>query len=128
MMTDQKAFATAISCIDGRVLVQVTEYLKRKLGVAFVDVITDAGPDGILAQMTDYETIKAIKKRVNISVQRHGSRHIAVIGHHECSGNPVDAGTHHSHIRSAVQSIRIWYPDVDVFGLWINESWGVEEI
>jgi carbonic anhydrase len=128
MMTDQRIFATAINCIDGRAQMQVTEYLKRKLGVAYVDMITDAGADGILAQMTDYETTKAIKKRVNISVQQHGSRHIAVIGHHDCAGNPVDAETHHSHVRSAVQSIRIWYPDVAVFGLWINESWDVEEI
>jgi carbonic anhydrase len=127
-MAEQKTFATAINCIDGRAQVQVTEYLRKKLGVAFVDMITDTGPDGILAQMTDYETIKAIRKRVNVSVRQHGSRHVAVIGHHDCRGNPVDAETHHSHIRSAVQSIRIWYPDIDVFGLWINESWGVEEI
>jgi carbonic anhydrase len=128
MMADQDLVATAINCIDGRVQEPVTEYLKRKLGVIFIDMITDAGPDGILAQMTDYETIKAIKKRVTISVQRHGSKHIAVIGHHGCAGNPVDAYTHHSHIRSAVQSIRIWFPDIDVFGLWVNDSWGVEEI
>jgi carbonic anhydrase len=127
-MTDQRIFATAINCIDGRAQMQVAEYLKRKLGVAFVDMITDAGPAGILAQMTDYDTIKAIKKRVNISVQQHGSRHIVVIGHHDCAGNPVDDETHHSHIRSAVQSITIWYPDAAVFGLWINENWGVEEI
>jgi hypothetical protein len=98
------------------------------IGVAFVDMITDPGPDGILTQMTDYEAIKAIKKRVNISVQQHGSRHIAVIGHYNCAGNPVDAKTHHSHILSAVQSVRIWYPDAAVFGLWVNERWEVEEL
>jgi carbonic anhydrase len=128
MMGGQGLFATAINCIDGRVQEQVTEYLKKRLGVAFVDMITDPGPDGILAQMTDYETIRAIRKRVDISVHRHGSKHIAVIGHHDCIGNPVDVGTHHSHIRSAVQGVRIWYPDAAVFGLWINESWAIEEL
>jgi carbonic anhydrase len=127
-MIEQHLVATAINCIDGRVQQQVTEYLKRKLGVFFVDMITDAGPDAILAQMTDYETIRAIKKRVNISIQQHGSQHIAVIGHYDCTGNPVDARTHHSHIQSAIQSIRAWYPGTAVFGLWINESWGVEEL
>ncbi len=125
---DQRFVATAVICMDGRVQEPVAEYLKKKLGVAFVDMITDAGPDGILAQMTDYETIKAIKKRVDISIQRHGSKHIAVVGHHDCAGNPVDVATHHSHIRSGVQSIRIWYPDTAVFGLWVNERWGVEEV
>jgi carbonic anhydrase len=128
MMVGQYLVATAINCIDGRVQQPVAEYLKRKLGVAFVDMITDPGPDGILAQMTDYEAIKAIRKGVNISVQQHGSQHIAVIGHHDCTGNSVDTETHHSHIRSAVQSVRIWYPRAVVLGLWVNEGWEVEEV
>ena len=128
MMAEQQLIATAINCIDGRVQLQVMEYLKEKLGVDFVDMITDLGPDGILAHLTDYEAIQAIKKRADISIQRHGSRHIAVIGHHDCTGNPVDAETHHSHIRSAVQNLRIWYRDAIVFGLWVNERWEVEEI
>jgi len=127
-MTQRPSFATAINCIDGRVQQPVTEYLKWRLGVAYIDLITQPGPDVVLAQMIDYEAIRSIKKRVGVSIQQHGSQHIAVIGHHDCRGNPVDAGTHHSHIQSAIQSVRIWYRDVEVFGLWINESWEVEEL
>ncbi len=125
-MTQRPSFATAINCIDGRVQQPVTEYLKWRLGVAYIDLITQPGPDVVLAQMIDYEAIRSIKKRVGVSIQQHGSQHIAVIGHHDCRGNPVDAGTHHSHIQSAIQSVRIWYRDVEVFGLRINESWDVE--
>jgi carbonic anhydrase len=127
-MTDNAQFATAINCMDGRVQEPAVKYLKNKLGVAFVDMITEAGPDGILANMVSYETINSVKKRIDISVQKHGSKHIAVIAHHDCAGNPVDADTHRSHVRSAVQNVRAWYPDSDVFGLWINENWEVEEL
>jgi carbonic anhydrase len=127
-MTDNAHFATAINCMDGRVQEPVVNYLKKRLGVTFVDMITEAGPDGILAQMVSYETINSIKRRIDISVQKHGSKHIAVIAHHDCAGNPVDADTHRSHVRSAVQNVRAWYPTADVFALWINEDWEVEEL
>jgi carbonic anhydrase len=125
---DKDLFATAINCMDGRVQEPVTAYLKSKLQTAYVDMVTEAGPDGILAQMTNYEAINAIKRRVDISVQRHGSRHIAVIGHHDCAGNPVSADTHRSHIQSAIQTLRLWYPDITIVGLWVDENWIVEEL
>ena len=127
-MTDNALFATAINCMDGRVQEPVGNFIKEKLGIAFVDMITEPGPDGILAKIDSYETINSIKKRIDISVQKHGSKHIAVVAHHDCAGNPVDADTHRSHARSAVQNVRVWYPNADVFGLWINENWEVEEL
>jgi carbonic anhydrase len=128
-VTDDKIlFATAISCIDGRVQDPTSAYLKRKYGITYLDRITEAGPAGILAQMTNYESINSIRRLVDISVHRHGSRHIAVIGHHDCAGNPVNADTHRSHIQSAVQTLRVWYPDITVIGLWINGNWTVEEL
>ena len=127
-MTDDALFATAINCMDGRVQEPVTNFLKKRLGATYIDMITEAGPDGILARMASYETINSIKKRIDISIQKHGSKHIAVIAHHDCAGNPVDANTHRSHVRSAVQNVRVWYPNADVFGLWINENWEVEEL
>ncbi len=127
-MADNALFATAINCMDGRVQEPVGNFIKEKLGVAFVDMITEPGPDGILAKIDSYETINSIKKRIDISVQKHGSKHIAVVAHHDCAGNPVDEDTHRSHVRSALQNIRAWYPAVDVFGLWVNENWEVEEL
>jgi len=127
-MTDDALFATAVNCMDGRVQEPVTNFLKKRLGATYIDMITEAGPDGILAQMASYETVNSIKKRIDISIQKHGSKHIALIAHHDCAGNPVDADTHRSHVRSAVQNVRAWYPNADVFGLWINENWEVEEL
>jgi len=128
MMPEKPLFAAAINCMDGRVQQPVADYLKKRLGVDYVDMITEPGPDGILAHMIDYEALRSIRKRLDLSVQHHGSQHIAVIGHHDCRRNPVNAATHQSHIRSAVQCVRIWYRDLDIFGLWVNENWEVEEL
>ena len=45
-----KTFATAINCMDGRVQEQVTLLIKESTGVDYVDMITVAGPDKVLAQ------------------------------------------------------------------------------
>jgi len=37
------SFCTAINCMDGRTQLPVNEFMRRKLGVAYVDTITEAG-------------------------------------------------------------------------------------
>ena len=57
----EKTFATAINCMDGRVQLPVTAFLKKKYGVDYVDVITEPGPNGILAANKDQSIIYSIK-------------------------------------------------------------------
>ena len=47
---NKKMFATTINCIDGRVQVPVIEYIKLTYGFDYVDMITSAGPNLILAE------------------------------------------------------------------------------
>jgi len=72
------------------------------------------------------------KKRIQISVEKHASKVIAVVGHHDCAGNPVDRETHLRHIREALSWIRAFAKEknyeVEVVGLYVNEKWEVEEI
>ena len=121
-------FATAINCMDGRVQVPVTEFLKKKYGVDYVDMITEPGPNGILAANQDKVAIESIKRRIAISVGRHGSKHIAVAGHHDCAGNPVDQETHLAHIRSAIKTVKSWGGQAEVIGLWVDDKWKVSEL
>ena len=122
------AFATAINCMDGRVQVPVMEFLKKKYGVDYVDMITEPGQDGILATNKDQTIIDSIKKRVGISTEKHGSRYIAVVGHHDCAGNPVDKNTHMEHIRSAIKTVKSWGIKAEVIGLWVDAEWKVSEV
>lgn len=119
-------FATAVNCMDGRVQIPVIEYIKKKHGVDFVDSVTEAGPDGILEHRS--ARVTAIKKRVEISVKKHGSHIVAVVGHHDCAGNPVDKETHIREIKDDVKTMSKWFPDVKVIGLWVGGDWKVREV
>jgi len=82
-------FATAINCTDGRTQLPVIAYLKEKCKVDYVDMVTEAGPVRILVDSADRALVDSIKHRVEISVEKHYSRYIAVAGHFDCAGNPV---------------------------------------
>ncbi len=122
------SFCTAINCMDGRVQLPVIEYLKKQCGAKYGDMITEAGPNKILAERTNQASIDSILARVDISVNKHGSRLIAVIGHHDCAGNPTDEAIQRGHTATAVEFIADKYPQCEVIGLWIDENWQVSTI
>jgi hypothetical protein len=121
-------FFTAINCMDGRVQLPVIEYLKKRFCVEYVDTITEPGPNLILAEQKDIETIKSIKKRLEISVEKHHSMGIAVVGHHDCAGNPAPKSTQLEQLKLAVQLLRRQHKNIDIIGLWVDENWNVEPI
>jgi carbonic anhydrase len=121
-------FATAINCMDGRAQLPVIEYLKKKLGVDYVDMITEAGPIKALSENADMGLLDSIKKRILVSTGKHHSRHIAVVGHHDCAGNPVPAVEQRRQIERSIVVVRSWKLDAEVFGLWIGDNWQVEAV
>ncbi len=123
-----KKFATAINCIDGRTQIPVIEWLKKEYKVDYVDMITEPGPDKILSEDKDSFTIQAIRRKVEISLNKHSSKIVAIAGHHDCAGNPVNKETHLKQILSAVGAIKMWNLGVDVVGLWIDENWEVHKV
>ncbi len=123
-----KKFATAINCIDGRTQIPVIEWLKKEYKVDYVDMITEPGPDKVLSEDRDSFTIQAIRRKVEISLNKHNSKIVAIAGHHDCAGNPVNKETHLKQILSAVGAIKMWNLGVDVVGLWINENWEVHKV
>ena len=126
MSSGNASFATAINCMDGRTQIPVIEWIRKHYGVDYVDMITDPGPDAILAEDTDVQTIESIKRKVGISIGEHGSRFIVVVGHYDCAGNPVDMHTHLAQIRSAIGTIASWGFNAQVLGIWIEEHWNVD--
>ena len=121
-------FCTAINCMDGRVQRPVIEYLQNRFSAECVDTITEPGPDRILAEQSDSNQVESIFTRLEISVARHQSSGVAVVGHYDCAGNPVPKDEQVPHIESAVKLVRERYPNVEVIGLWVDENWRVHEI
>lgn len=121
-------FCTAINCMDGRAQLPVNTHLRQRLGVEYVDTITEAGPVRVLAEEPDSPRSGSILSRVNISVQKHGSNNVAVIAHDDCAGNPVPEDVQKKQLDAAVRFLAGRYPDVHVLGLWVDSNWSVSEV
>lgn len=121
-------FTTSINCMDGRVQIPIIEYIVDKYQVDYVDMITRPGANKILAEHKDKFTLESIKKSVEISVNRHGSKLVAISGHYDCAGNPVDKEEQVKQIKIAIGLVKTWHLNVKVIGLWVNQDWQVEEV
>ena len=121
-------FGTAINCIDGRTQEPVIDFMKQKYGIDGVDMVTFPGVDGVVSSLGNFNTIALIRNAVSISIEKHGSRIIAVVGHFDCAGNPGNREHHYAHIGKAVQQVSSWNFDVEIIGLYVNDEWQIEEV
>lgn len=119
--------AIALTCIDGRVQRPVGDWLQMYYPVRYVDVVTEPGMDALLAR-GPAEQRDAVRRRALVSVEGHGSRVIAVVGHHDCLGNPVERDRHWQDIERGVATVRSWDLPVRVIGLWVNDMWWIEQV
>lgn len=121
-------FCTAINCMDGRVQFPVIKYLRKRFNVAYVDMITEPGPNRILSSMAEPDVVKSIFNRIHISIEKHNSLGIAVVGHYDCAGNPAPKELQDTHTRKAMEVIRQKFSNVEIIGLWVDENWQINEI
>lgn len=89
-MTEGK-FATSISCMDGRIQIPISNWIKENYSVDYVDTITEPGVDKVIF---NNDCIDSIKNKVSISINAHKSKLIVVSGHYECAANPVSDKEH----------------------------------
>lgn len=121
-------FGTAINCIDGRTQEPVIDFMKQKYGIDAVDMVTFPGADGVISSLGNFNTIALIRNAVSISIEKHGSRIIAVVGHFDCAGDPGNREHHYAHIRKAVQQVSSWKFDAEIVGFYVNDKWQIEEV
>ena len=122
----KEKFGTAINCMDGRTQLPVNDYLRKEYGLDFIDTVTEPGPVKMLADNT--AGVESIRQRVNISIQAHGSKLIAIVAHHDCAGNPVPKETQYEQVKLALKNVSAWNYPVQLIGLWVNENWEVKPI
>ena len=121
-------FCSVINCVDGRVQLPVINYLQKRFNVDYVDSITEAGPNLILSENKNTRAIQAVFDKLEISLNKHRSLGIAIVGHHDCAGNPAPQDKQIGQLRLAIQLIRQKYEDIEIIGLWVDENWEVSEI
>ncbi len=121
-------FVTTVNCMDGRVQLPVINYLRERYDVPYVDSVTEAGPVRVLAEEGESFEKASILRRVDISVNMHGSKVIAVAAHVDCAGNPADDETQREQLEKSVALITESFPGTKVLGLWVDAEWSVSEL
>lgn len=114
--------------MDGRIQEPVINYLKSNFGIDYVDMITESGPDKILAEESDKYRMNSIKQRLEISINNHGSKIILMAGHAGCSTNPVEKEIHIAQILQSAAVLKNWFSEVQIIPVWIGEDWVVDPI
>ncbi|MBN1898392.1 MAG: hypothetical protein JW827_06415 [Spirochaetes bacterium] len=125
---NEDKFVTAVNCMDGRAQLPVINYLKEYFHAGYIDMITEPGPNKILADKSDTILIDSIKKRIEISIDKHGSNLVALVGHCDCAGNPSPKENQIRHIKSGVVMIKKWFQNIHVIGLWVDENWNAQRV
>ncbi|WP_233558839.1 carbonic anhydrase [Micromonospora radicis] len=100
-MTGPERFATMVTCIDGRIQRPLDEWVRQRLGVEYLDTITEPGPESMLAT-TDERQLGVLLAKVAVSRRAHGSATLVIAGHADCAGNPVSADEHRDQLRRSL--------------------------
>ncbi|MCP4748983.1 MAG: hypothetical protein GY874_23055 [Desulfobacteraceae bacterium] len=120
-------FCTAINCMDGRVQLPVNHFLTKRFNADCVDTITEPGPNLILSERNDPQSVVSIIKRLEISINGHNSAGIAIVGHYDCAGNSAEYGQQIKQLEKAVDFLRGKFASMEIIGLWVDENWTVHE-
>ena len=119
-------FAAVINCMDGRVQDSVNAWMKAYTGATYIDVITEAGPDKIMASTATASRL--ILKRILVSRDKHKSKQLALVAHHDCAGNPVSKEKRMEQLTQAAKIMATWNLEMNILMLWVDENWKVELI
>lgn len=95
------------------------------MGADYVDMITEPGPERLLAEAKDLTSIESVRKRIELSATCHNSSLVAIVAHHDCAGNPVVKEIQLEQIHKAIKTVESWGIMAQVIGLWVDENWEV---
>lgn len=128
-----ETFFTSVGCMDGRVHEVVLLLGRKKFGVKFADMITEAGLVGLLnIEQAGERLMESLRKKILISLEKHRSKGIIVHGHQECAGNPVEDALHKKDVLKAAKTIgKLIQRDIQIIPVFIKRDgngWIVEKL
>jgi len=53
---------------------------------------------------------------------------VAIVGHHDCAGNPALKDDQIKHIQKAIKFLKQQYESIEIIGLWVDKNWEVHEV
>ena len=114
--------------MDGRVQRPVHDYMSSLLMADFVDQITEGGPAAILAADPESPLSKSVYRRIDVSVNAHGSIGIGIVAHYDCACTPKSEAQQKEDLRLSVAAIRARFPRQKIVPLWVDRNWKVSEV
>ena len=118
-------FATSVSCMGGRIQLPLSKWIKENYSIDYVDTITEPGDDKAIAENS---VLESIKTKISISVNAHKSELVVISGHYDCAANPVSNEEHIEMIKKGVEIITALNLGVKVIGVWVDDSWNVNQV
>ena len=82
----------------------------------------------ILAEGESAALVHSIQVRIDISIKKHATVGMAIVGHEDCGGNPVDKPAQLTQLIAARKFLRETYPDLESIALWVDLKGNVEEL
>lgn len=122
------SFCTAISCIDGRVHISLISFMQKRFGVEYVDLVTEPGVVAVVSKEPDSQRSGFIFSKVDVSVDKHAPKAIAIVAHEDCAGNPVPKSDQMKQLADSYRHLRERYPEEKIIALWIDGDWTVHEV
>lgn len=124
----EKKFTTVINCMDGRIQSAVIDFMQGMFEYEYVDMITAAGPSLVLAENKKKDLIDNIKFRLDISIEKHFSKVVAVVGHFDCAAIIMSDEEQQQVVQKACKLVESWHDDIEVLGLWVSSDLNVTKI
>jgi len=115
-------FVTVVGCMDGRAIHALYWYFRLGYGVRFTDMITRPGVVGIVWNIEKFKKLFIeILERVAVSMLKHRSRLVAIVGHSDCAGNKVSDVKQKMQTIELAQKVQECLPEgTKVLALWVG--------
>lgn len=114
------SFATAVTCVDGRIHQSVVDWTRQRFGVDYVDMVTAPGPDRVLAQ--DFVGRLRLAADVAVSRRAHGSHQLVVASHADCAGSPLSDDEHEQMVQEGISWLATQLPGMTIEGIHVGAA------
>lgn len=120
----QNGFVACLNCMDGRTQLSVISYVQQKSNMRYVDMITEAGIDGVCLNAKNNDEQKKVLEHVlnklRISVEKHDAKEIFVVGHSDCAGNSVETKIHEEGLLAWKKYLDEHFPSLKKKGIFLD--------
>jgi len=125
---DNLDFLKKIADIELQVSRIKTAYMNKFENAMNAVTFAEVGEHETAGNLVDIAILESIQKRMNISVNLHGSKVVAIVAHHDCAGNPVGKDKQIEQLNASINTLKSWGFAVEYIKLWVDNNWRVQLI